>query len=376
MSDNLKDTKLYKLGDTHNTAQFVSFSPQIEKRYTRILGEERLVQDIPENYISTLIEQSEEKAVNISTFTSDFSEAPIVQNLKSSGEVVENINRFAAEGLYTLINEKIDTNDSGILGNARGSILEFGPFNSANSLKNCSFEIVSGLQLLEKIYGFLPNIGRPFSDKLQWSIHSVKKGLKKENTIIWETVVDPEWQTVKPEFNYPNNFSLFLGNKLYGLLIADLLGFIVPKTLVFSRNVPPFTFGVETFSKEIFMRVAANQIRFNASALNKFGWLDPFKLLQEDRTSDISSVLIQDKIIEKFSGSCRIENNKPKASSNVLIPEELKREVIRLTSKFRKEIPNFIGFDWIFGTNHIVYLTQIYFESSPKNDMIILSEIS
>src|SRR4029453_19591588 len=53
---------------------------------------------------------------------------------------------------------------------------------------------------------------------------------------------------------WPNRFSRFLGDKVFGLLVADLLGLPVPATTAVGRRVAPFSFGRPTGSGERWLR--------------------------------------------------------------------------------------------------------------------------
>jgi hypothetical protein len=50
---------------------------------------------------------------------------------------------------------------------------------------------------------------------------------------------------------WPNKFSRLIGDKAFGLLMADRMGVPVPRTLVIPRRVAPFAFGRETGSTEV-----------------------------------------------------------------------------------------------------------------------------
>ena len=47
---------------------------------------------------------------------------------------------------------------------------------------------------------------------------------------------------------WPNRFSRHIGDKAFGLLVADVMGLQVPKTTVLARRVAPFSFGEPTGS--------------------------------------------------------------------------------------------------------------------------------
>jgi hypothetical protein len=103
---------------------------------------------------------------------------------------------------------------------------------------------------------------------------------------------------------WPNRFSRHIGDKAFGLLVADLIGLPVPKTMVLARRVPPFSFGRLTGSLETWTRTCPIEQEPGRFTTVK-GWTDPFKLLAaEDRDSrSIASVLSQSAIRARFSGA-------------------------------------------------------------------------
>ena len=52
------------------------------------------------------------------------------------------------------------------------------------------------------------------------------------------------------ETQWPNRFSDMLGDKTFGLIMADQIGLYVPRTMVLNRSVAPFTFGEPTGNPE------------------------------------------------------------------------------------------------------------------------------
>jgi hypothetical protein len=72
-----------------------------------------------------------------------------------------------------------------------------------------------------------------------------------------------------------------IGDKAFGLLMADRLGAHVPRTLVVARRIAPFTFGRETGSTEIWTRTCPVEPHPGLYTTLK-GWTDPFALLQAE----------------------------------------------------------------------------------------------
>ena len=90
---------------------------------------------------------------------------------------------------------------------------------------------------------------------VEFSIQPTKEGLKQTNTSVLEYELF-EKNTQKFELYWPNNFSKFIGDKTFGLIIASYLGLNVPYTTVIAREVPPFSFGKRTGLHEKWIRTA------------------------------------------------------------------------------------------------------------------------
>jgi hypothetical protein len=120
--------------------------------------------------------------------------------------------------------------------------------------------------------------------------------------IVWESSYargGPPSATI----SWPNDFSRLIGDKTYGLVVADALGLPVPRTLAVARRVAPFTFGISTGSQETWMRTSPAQPRPGLFTTTR-GWQDPFSLLEkEDPERQIGSVLAQDGVLAEFAGS-------------------------------------------------------------------------
>jgi hypothetical protein len=163
-----------------------------------------------------------------------------------------------------------------------------------------------GLELLRKVYGFTPELESHAGERTEFSVHPRARGWRRGHTLIWEheTGVEPALAATS---RWPNKFSRMIGDKAFGLLMADRLGAPVPRTLVVARRVAPFTFGRETGSTEIWTRTCPVEPHPGLYTTLK-GWTDPFALLQaEDPEGEVlASVLRQDAVNASHSGAAII----------------------------------------------------------------------
>jgi hypothetical protein len=303
----LKDEVLARLSHSRNVAQFVSFGPGAlsSTRYVRIrgLGTEPLA---AETAIDSLLERTVEKRVNVRSFRLEQPKShEFIYGLASTSDALAAVRRLSADGLYTIVNETIDVSDGGVSGVSYGSILEFAPEDTPRCVEKpgtAALPAQLGLALLETIYGFRPALDTDPAERVEFSIHPLRRGYHHDHTIVWE-LERYEPLELSPIIVWPNRFSRFIGDKTFGLLIAESVGLFVPQTTVVARRVAPFTFGRPTGTDEVWIRTAPKE-QVPGKFTTRHGWTDPFELLQnEDETgASISAVLSQEGVDARYSG--------------------------------------------------------------------------
>ena len=303
-----KDEILNDLAQKGNVAQFISYDASMNQRFLNINGVEPNTHHEMQEAIALLITRSSENSVNVRSFDpAQPKGCPFKYGCTSVQEVVEQIRFNASEGRFSIINEKIDINDGGVSGVMMGNIIEVTPGDTPKGVDKpgvCRFTKRMGLHVLKTIYGFVPDLDYPETTRVEFSIHPIRRGIKMSNTIIWEL---EEFDTVfdnKQMVQWPNNFSKLIGDKAFGLIIADYLNITVPRTTVISRKVAPFTFGTPTGIVENWLRTAP-AVRTPGKFTTTKGWVDLFQVMQnEDPNFDlIASVLSQDGVDHLYSGS-------------------------------------------------------------------------
>jgi hypothetical protein len=157
------------------------------------------------------------------------------------------------------------------------------------------------MRLLETVYGVTPELP-PVDGRVEFSLHPLRRGYRHGHTIVWEVDASAATSAASAPTG-PNRFSSMLGDKVFGLLLGELLGGRVPRSTVVPRALALFTFGEPTGSSERWLRTAprvATPGRFTTVR----GWMDPFALLAtEDPESEIASVLVQDSVDARYSGA-------------------------------------------------------------------------
>jgi hypothetical protein len=306
-ANNFKDAVLDSLSNHGNVAQFISFSPSLDIRYSRIAGHApNATFASPQEAVAFLLKASPEGSVNVRSYHPESPKSrEFIYGLRDVEGVDAALRRLAGQGLYTIVNETVDVNDGGVSGVALGDVIEFAPGDTPRCVEKpgtVSLPRAIALSMLQRVYGFAPTLpaGRW---RIEFSIHPAPRGYRKGHTILWEAERESGTQRA-PHVRWPNHFSRFLGDKAFGLLLADCLGFPVPSTLVISRNVRPFAFGRSTGTGETWVRTCPREpVPGKFTTLR--GWTDPFKLLsQEDPDGkELVSVLSQEGVQAAFSGA-------------------------------------------------------------------------
>lgn len=305
-----KDEILDRLARRGNVAQFVGFKPTAANpraTFSRIAGREP--NEAPADHreaVTALLSASSDHSVNVRSYSPDDPRSrEFVYGLRDVRSAVEALERLSAEGLHTIVNETIDIHDGGVSGVVQGSTLEFAPDDTPRCVEKTgtvAIESNAGLDLLETVYGFRPELTPVAGERTEFSIHPRPRGWRRSHTLLWEHeegVEEPE----TPVPSWPNRFSRVIGDKAFGLLVAHQIGLPVPRTLVIGRRLAPFAFGTATGSHEVWTRTCPCEAQPGLYTTAK-GWTDPFALLsREDPHGVIASVLRQDAVPAIHSGA-------------------------------------------------------------------------
>jgi len=390
-----KDAVLDQLARRANVAQFVSFSPTLEQRFARVFGygSNHRFPDL-HAAAAALLETSGEHSVNVRSFDPATPKSrEFVYGLKTVDDITNNVQRLAATGLHTILNETIDVNDGGVSGVVLGDVIEFAPGDTPRAVEKPGTAALSralGLRLLQTVYGFQPALSRfNATTRVEFSIHPLRRGFRHDHTIVWELEsVGPS--SARAEIRWPNRFSQFIGDKAFGLLIADLLGLPVPAATVFSRAIAPFRFGQATSSGETWVRTCP-RVQVPGKFTTHRGWLDPFVLMnREDPTGEqIASVLAQEGVDASYSGAV-LASERSNGKKGVLtiegtrgfgdefmvgrkgrsaLPRTVHHGVRRLYSRAERQLGP-VRFEWVADKRQ-TWIVQFHRGASPSHGRVI-----
>lgn len=307
-----KDATLDRLAEHLNVAQFVSFSPSPDgpqQEYSRLAG-------LPANHrfpsvadaIEALFERSGEAAVNIRTFSESSSQSrEFLYGLRDTQAVLTALHRFSGEGSFAIVNETIDVSDGGVSGVSFAGVVEFRPDATPRGVERGGFASLPGpwaAEAFETVFGFGPELVEERGARLEFSLHPAPRGYKQSHVLYWEFGTHEPPPSDRVDVRWPNDFSRMMGDKAFGLLVAHLAGFAVPRTTVVGRRLAPFVFGTPTGSREIWTRTCPVE-QVPGKFTTRRGWLDPFALLaMEDHDGTaIASVLAQEAVRSAWSGA-------------------------------------------------------------------------
>lgn len=306
-----KDHSLDELAKVGNVAQFVSFAPldgQPEQQFCRVAGHEpNHVFANGLEALSSLLARSPDGTINLRSFTPDSPRSrDFHYAITNAAEALSILERLSSEGLFVIANETVDVSDGGVSGVIQGGVIEFAPDDTPRCVEKegtASLPLAWGLAIIRRVYGFEPDLVDAGRGRLEFSVHPKPRGWKRTHTLMWEYEASDS-APANANLRWPNRFSRHIGDKAFGLLVADVIGVPVPKTTVISRRVAPFSFGESTGSFEVWTRtcpVEQEPGRFTTAK----GWLDPFRLMQEEDPAGkvIASVLSQSAVRARFSGA-------------------------------------------------------------------------
>jgi hypothetical protein len=374
-----KDAVLNALADKANVAQFVSFGPDLKQRFSRVRGcEPNLSFGGLDNSIRALLQVAPERSVNVRSFTPDNPKSrEFIYGLKNVVEGASVVRRLAGEGLHTIVNETVDVHDGGVSGVMVGEVIEFAPGDTPRCVEKpgtVSFRPEVGLRLLEKVYKFHPTLDYDPHTRVEFSLHPLRRGYRHEHVLIWELEEVGSTQ-VSRETNWPNLFSRFIGDKAFGLLVADTLDLPVPATTVFPRFLAPFGFGRPTKTGEPWIRTCP-LVQDPGHFTTQRGWCDPFQLMaQEDPKGKlIASILAQEGVDAAFSGSLVAEadgglliEGTPGYGDKFMVgltgshalPEHVLKAVRQRYEEAREQLGP-VRMEWVYDKNDFTWIVQLH----------------
>jgi hypothetical protein len=309
----LKDERLDALAERWNVAQFASFGPGAEPllRHRRLRGDPALPAGTGlEAALDALLARAPD-GVNVRTFRADHPHGnPFDYGLRTAGDAAALVRRRAAEGYHAIVNETLDVDDGGVSGVLLAGVAEFAPGDTPRAVERPGVAALPrplAGRLFLTVYGVRPDWPDDAERRVEFSIHPAPVGYWDDRGVLWD--VEDVATGLTPQMNaapvaWPHRFSRMVGDKAFGLLIADLLEQRVPSSLVIGRSVAPFRFGQPTGSGRLWTRACPREPdagRFPTLP----GWTDPFRLLAaaDPDGRHLAAILVQEGVAARHSGA-------------------------------------------------------------------------
>jgi len=389
-----KDETLWRLSKKYNVARFLSFDPNLKLRYAKISETDREVSGSLRAVISNLLELCD--SVNIRTFLpSQASGNPFVYGLTSADLVLEKMYEFSKLGYFCLVNETISINDGGVSGVVDQGIVEFSPDDTPRAVEKpgvCALSFDLANHILSTVYEIRNPIPFQKNQRVEFSLHPNRVGVRNEQVLVWESTPSQLHEDYIVVPNWPNNFSRHIGDKVFGLLIADAIGLAVPHGTVVGRRIAPFIFGQPTVSHETWIRTCPTVQEPGKYTTTK-SWLDPFALMHDEdpENTNIQALIFQNGVHAEYSGATLSSNGKTiiegiagtgeafmsGSKSPEPLPTKIIDEVEEVLMLAETRIGAPVRIEWVHDGKQ-VWIVQMHIISSPfieqgklKNEQIL-----
>lgn len=310
----LKDAMLSRIVEHGgNIAQFVSFAPDGAQRFARIRGvaPSRRFTSI-EGAVATILRVGA-PYVNVRSFLPGKPDGNPFFMGRKGFEIPEKVaakaRELIAQGFYVIVNEEIDVGDGGFSGVLLGNLAEFATRDTPRCVEKPDCAVLPRLLMLNfarTVYSHRINIPYDRNHRVEFSVHPGPVGYGRQHQIIWQIEQVERGRGVpEPKPYWPNRVSEDMGDKAYGLIMAHLYGFLVPRTRVVGRVIPPFEFGVKTHSPEACWRRTCPKVQQPGLFTTKHGQIDPFALMQTEDPAgtQIAAIIFQDDVEAVYSGA-------------------------------------------------------------------------
>lgn len=364
-----KDSGLDQLASSgYNIAQFVSYDDNGGQRYSRTAGNAaNHLFASQADAAECMLTNTTGHAVNVRSYDPHEPESkPFVMELRTVDDILAVLRARKNEGLHTIMNEYVNECDGGVSGVVFGNAMEFAPDATPRIVERggtANFTRAMGADILRKVYGVVASVSTNPNERTEFTITPLRTGVHNEHTLVWESrIMDGAPQTA--DTRWPNKFSTMLGDKTFGLLMADQVGLRVPYTHVTNRRVAPFSFGQPTGTGEYWMRTAPVEQTPGLYTTTR-GWTDPYKIMQnEDPEGDkIASILSQEGIDAQYSGACvmgadgqLIINGKYGYGDDFMvgesgtdtIPPEVTKRIVANYQKASLALGGPVRFEWVY----------------------------
>lgn len=406
-NNNRKDYKLKRMmEDGFNIAQVISVDKDTPTEpHVKILKKELDIEGASlRELVQLLIEDTPSHMVNVRTFTDRVNEKTTFRyGMKDVDEVLSAVKDNASKGWNSLINECIDKDDTGVSGIIVDSVTEFSPYATPRDIEKensrfLTLPTVNAMKILTEVYGNLSDMTSldkikfyssitklqcaSKTQRIEFSIHPNEVGCFGSRVIIWEAseLDDTDMLLIQHRITRPNAFSEMVGDKAFGLLLADSIGAYTPDT---EFHIKAFgdryvkTPAIDLEDVDVWTRTAPTEKQAGRFETEKRRYTEEEikELLKQD---EIASVLVQEAIDVEYSGSAVLYSNSGEVSvegvkgegdkfmmgveDDIELPIEVTDTVKEFLWSVDEEYGELLGdvkIEWGFDTNGYLYIFQL-----------------
>ena len=409
--DAYKDEVLVALAASCNVAQFVSYGPDKIQRHNCICGHkiDELIAMPAIEIASLLLSKSIDHKLNIRSFRpAQWSGNPFITGLDDVDEICDHINDLTDKGYHVIVHEAIDVCDGGISCVLNNGYVEFVPDDTPRFVEKVSdlpipsltvkdfisflSPVYTGVKTFQKlcVFGMVNNNHILFDcnkDRVEFNLHPRPCGYKHYNITIWE--IDrsvsndrSDCEILTPRrscFDWPNKFSQHIGDKVYGLLVANMLTDYVPRTIVHVRTkkVAPFMFGADTGTEELWTRTCPKvQVPGKYATVHKYA--DPYQLMNDEDPDNevLTSCIVQTGVKAEWSGAyicdgygkIAIEGTRSygdeymQGAKKEELPHDVYSAVLDRGIRLAQKLHTNVRFEWVYDGYH-VWVVQLHMGS-------------
>ena len=387
MTEARLDDELAVIAQEYNVAQFVSFDKHDPNhaRRSRIRGLSPDCELDTAGAIEALLSRA--GTVNIRAFRPPHSTGnQFHYGMAYLDDILTVLHGYVSNGYCVIANETIDINDGGVSGVLEGETLEFAPHDTPRSVEKpdvASLPYGLGIAMLQIVYGFEPRLPRRENLRVEFSIHPIRVGYQHSHSVIWDMKAG-NFKDIRPIMSWPNSFSRIIGDKTFGLLVAELIGLPVPRTLAMPRALAPFAFGRPTGTAETWLRTSPAECEPGHFS-TMLGWSDPYALLAaEDPDNSVAAVLAQEGIDSRFSGATIPTSGMGQYVEGVAgagpdfmlgrvppttLPNDISREVVEL-AKRAHQILGPVRLEFVHDGN-LAWVVQLHLSGDRYNEFTV-----
>jgi hypothetical protein len=184
-----------------------------------------------------------------------------------------------------------------------------------------------------------------------------------------------------------------LGDKAFGLLVAEAAGLPVPRTLNFNPRLFPFSFGQSTGTGRVFTRPCPEEKEpgYYPSAE---GWHNPYDVLaghilqpialrSDPSPAPLASIIIQEAVAAQYSGRALFRaaddieiQGVAGEGGNFMLGEQKQEKLpkkiiqaVQMTYEYAHHIVGPAGIEWVFDGN-TVWVVQLNFADSQNRQVV------